>query len=72
MAQPGDWPEEKLRQITEIVGDDDRLLYIKIARRVVEQYGLPRGPVVELLEEAGVDRAVIDEIATKLVPFRNT
>jgi hypothetical protein len=44
----------------------------KLARYVVEEVGLPRGPVVRILEEHGVDKAVIDRIATQLVPYGNT
>jgi len=44
----------------------------KEAWDVVADTGLPKGHVVKLLEDEGIDRAVIDRVATRLVPYTYT
>lgn len=45
---------------------DERL---RIATEVLQERGLPKGEVRRLLEENGVNEAVIDQVATRLVPY---
>ncbi|MFJ6485925.1 hypothetical protein ACIQK6_38225 [Streptomyces sp. NPDC091682] len=72
MATRDEWPEDKLQQLSEIVGDEEYLYKVKMARLVVQEYGLPKGPVVDLLRSSGIDEAVIEEVSSKLVPYRYT
>jgi hypothetical protein len=48
---------------------DERL---KAAWDVMSESGPPRGHVVKILEEEGIDRGVIDRVATRLVPYTYT
>ncbi|WEK29603.1 MAG: hypothetical protein P0Y58_22325 [Candidatus Pseudomonas phytovorans] len=43
-----------------------------LAYDVVKKYGLPRGEVVKILKEKGVNSKVIDELSTRLVPYGHT
>lgn len=39
---------------------------------VINKYGLPRGAVVKILKEKGIDSKFIDELSTRLVPYGHT
>jgi hypothetical protein len=44
----------------------------KAAWDVIADTGLPKGHVVRVLQEEGIDSAVIDRVATRLVPYTYT
>jgi hypothetical protein len=48
--------------------DDDR----RLASEVVAEAGPPRGHVVRVLEDAGIESAVVDQVASRLVPYTYT
>jgi hypothetical protein len=39
---------------------------------LIDKIGMPKGQVVRLLDEAGVKQDLIDQIATRCVPYGHT
>lgn len=44
----------------------------ELALRVINKYGPPKEHVVRLLKDQGIDKAMIDRIAVKSVPYGHT